>query len=71
MWSISRLPTTSPYIVSRSSRGRRKKGDSAAWTGFEAFVAADLENEDELKELDVSDRWNGSRMSSDAFSRNE
>lgn len=34
-------------------------------------MAADLENEDELKELDVSDRWNGSRMSSDAFSRNE
>jgi hypothetical protein len=34
-------------------------------------VAADLDNEEELEELDVSERWKGCRMCSDAFSRNE
>jgi hypothetical protein len=34
-------------------------------------VAADIDKEDELKELDVLKSWKGCRMCSDAFSRNE
>jgi hypothetical protein len=34
-------------------------------------VAADLDSEDELRELDALERWKGCRICSDAFPRNE
>jgi hypothetical protein len=58
-------------MVSRSSRGRWKNGDSAADTGFEGFEAAEPSIGDGLEGPEVLDRRDELRTRWETLSRKE